>query len=74
MHIIRFYIQNFRGFEKKEIFLNSSFTVAIGDNGMGKSSLLNALQVALGACLQCLPLPVSSFYRRQFKSQEKFVK
>ena len=74
MHISRFYIQNFRGFEKKEIFLNSSFTVAIGDNGMGKSSLLHALQVALGAYLQCLPLPASSFYRRQFKSQEKFVK
>lgn len=74
MHIIRFYIQNFRGFEKKEIFLNSSFTVAIGDNGMGKSSLLHALQVSLGACLQCLPLPASPLYRRQFKRQEKFVK
>jgi len=74
MHISRLYIQNFRGFEKKEIFLNSSFTVAIGDNGMGKSSLLHALQVSLGACLQCLPLPASPLYRRQFKRQEKFVK
>ena len=74
MHISRLYAQNFRGFEKIEIPLNTSFTVAIGDNGMGKSSLLHALQVALGAYLQCLPLPASSVYRRQFKRQEKFVK
>ncbi len=74
MHISRLYAQNFRGFEKIEIPLNPSFTVAIGDNGMGKSSLLHALQVALGAYLQCLPLPASSVYRRQFKRQEKFVK
>jgi len=74
MHISRLYAQNFRGFEKIEIPLNTSFTVAIGDNGMGKSSLLHALQVALGAYLQCLPLPASSVYRRQFKRQEKLVK
>ena len=74
MHISRLYAQNFRGFEKIEIPLNTSFTVAIGDNCMGKSSLLHALQVALGAYLQCLPLPASSVYRRQFKRQEKFVK
>lgn len=54
--------------------MNSSFTVVIGDNGTGKSSLLHALQVALGAYLQCLPLLASPLYRRQFKSQEKFVK
>ena len=74
MHISKLSIRNFRGFEKKEIFLNSSFTVVIGDNGTGKSSLLHALQVALGAYLQCLPLLASPLYRRQFKSQEKFVK
>jgi predicted ATP-binding protein involved in virulence len=74
MYINRIYIQNFRGFEKIEIPLNSGFTVAIGDNGMGKSSLLHALQVALGAYLQCLALPVSSVYRRQFKKQEKFAR
>jgi len=74
MRIDKLYIQNFRGFEYKEITLNSNFTVAIGDNGMGKSTLLYALQVALGAYLQCLPIPASPVYRRQFKKHERFIK
>ncbi|WP_212005489.1 AAA family ATPase [Chitinophaga sp. HK235] len=74
MHINRLLIQNFRGFESLELRLNPKFTVAIGDNGKGKSSLLHALQVSLGAYLQCLPIPASAVYRRQFKPQERFVK
>lgn len=74
MYIRKLYIQNFRGFEKKEFLLNTNFTAAIGDNGMGKSSLLYSLQVALGAYLQCLPIPASPVYRRQFRKHEKFVK
>ncbi len=68
------YIQNFRGFEQKEISFNPGFTVVIGDNSLGKSSLLHALQVALGAYLQCLPIPASAVYRRQFRKQEVFVR
>ncbi|PSL36008.1 AAA family ATPase [Chitinophaga ginsengisoli] len=68
------YIQNFKGFEQKEISFNPGFTVVIGDNSLGKSSLLHALQVALGAYLQCLPIPASAVYRRQFRQQEVFVK
>ncbi|HJT74810.1 MAG TPA: AAA family ATPase, partial [Chitinophaga sp.] len=64
MQINHLYIQNFRGFEKRELSLNPRFTVVIGDNGMGKSSLLHALQVTLGAYLQCLPIPASPVYRR----------
>lgn len=74
MQINHLYIQNFRGFEKRELSLNPRFTVVIGDNGMGKSSLLHALQVTLGAYLQCLPIPASPVYRRQFKKQEVFTK
>lgn len=68
------YIQNFKGFEQKEISFNPGFTVVIGDNSLGKSSLLHALQVTLGAYLQCLPIPASAVYRRQFRRQEVFVK
>ncbi len=74
MHIDRLIIKNFRGIEALDMRLNPRFTVAIGDNGMGKSSILHAVQVALGAYLQCLPIPGSPVYRRQFKSQERFVK
>ncbi|MNI24310.1 hypothetical protein D3C73_779240 [compost metagenome] len=41
---------------------------------MGKSSVLHALQVSLGAFLQCLPIPASPVYRRQFRPQERFVR
>lgn len=37
---------------------------------MGKSSLIHALQAALGAYLQCLPIPASRVYRRQIKPGE----
>ncbi len=49
--------------------------MAIGNNGLGKSTLLNALQVGLGAFLQSMPtLPANYIYRRQFKKGERFVK
>lgn len=74
MHVNNISIQNFRGFEDERFNLNTDFTVVIGDNGVGKSSLLYALQVALGAYFQCLPIPASPVYRRQFKREEKYVK
>lgn len=74
MYITSLYLQNFRGFERENIPLNPRFTVAIGDNGMGKSTLLYGLQVALGAYLQCLPIPSSKVYRRQFKKSERYIK
>lgn len=55
MQIRKLYIKNFRGFEEKEFKLNPSFTVAIGDNGTGKSTLLHAVQVAAGAFFLGLP-------------------
>lgn len=55
MQIRKLYIKNFRGFEEKEFNLNPSFTVAIGDNGTGKSTLLHAVQVAAGAFFLGLP-------------------
>lgn len=74
MYIKEIYLKNFRGFEEKKIPLNPQFTAAIGDNGMGKSTLLYGLQVALGAYLQCLPIPASPVYRRQFKKSERYIK
>lgn len=74
MFIKSIYLKNFRGFEEMTIPLNPQFTVAIGDNGKGKSTILYGLQVALGAYLQCLPIPASPVYRRQFKKSERFIK
>ncbi|GAA4763959.1 MULTISPECIES: AAA family ATPase [Flavobacterium] len=75
MQIKHIHIKNFRGFEDKSFTFKERFTVAIGNNGLGKSTLLNALQVGLGAFLQSMPtLPANYIYRRQFKKGERFVK
>jgi predicted ATP-binding protein involved in virulence len=75
MKINSLYIRNFRGFEEREFELNDHFTVAIGNNGLGKSTLLRALQVSLGAFLQSMPnLPANALYRRQFRPDERLVK
>ena len=51
MRINKVQIVNFRGFEDKEVVFQDNVTVVIGDNTAGKTSLLHALQVALGAYL-----------------------
>ena len=74
MQIKEIYIQNFKGFEKKNFSFNPKFNVAIGNNATGKSTLLHSIQVALGGYLQCLDIPASRNYRRQFKDGEAYVK
>ena len=41
-------ITNFRGIEKKEIKLQPGFNLIIGENGTGKTSILEAMAVGLG--------------------------
>ncbi len=55
MQIDKITIQNFRGFKNEEFFLDPRFTVAIGDNGAGKSSLLYAMQIVTGSFFLGLP-------------------
>jgi predicted ATP-binding protein involved in virulence len=75
MQIIHLHIKNFKGFENKPFKFKERFTVAIGNNGLGKSTLLSALEVGLGAFLQSMPtLPANYIYRRQFKKEERFLK
>ncbi|MBL0385293.1 AAA family ATPase [Tumebacillus sp. ITR2] len=49
MRIERLVLENFRGFERREITFSEQFTVLIGDNGSGKSTILDGLAVALGS-------------------------
>lgn len=70
MYIREIQTYKFRNFENEKFVFKTQFTVVIGDNGMGKSSLIHALQAALGAYLQCLPIPASKVYRRQIKPSE----
>lgn len=51
MKIKQIKIANFRCFEKLEINLKDNYTVLLGINGAGKSSVLDAISIALGSYL-----------------------
>lgn len=52
MRINKLRIKNFKGFEEETFLLNPHFTVFIGDNAKGKTSVLDALAVAAGSFLR----------------------
>lgn len=51
MRIDTLRLRNFRGFEEETFQLNPRFTVFIGDNAKGKTSILEALSIAAGSFL-----------------------
>ena len=51
MRIDRVHIRNFKCFDEKTLELNSRFTLLVGDNGAGKTTMLDALAVAAGVWL-----------------------
>ncbi|MRG91945.1 AAA family ATPase [Polyangium spumosum] len=55
MKIHALHIENFRGFEKLDVTFQPSMTVLIGENGAGKTALLEALAVTLGGLFLGLP-------------------
>ncbi|MFA7236792.1 MAG: AAA family ATPase [Phycisphaeraceae bacterium] len=48
MHIDHLEIENFKKFTRQELDLHRQFTLLVGDNGSGKTSILDALAVAVG--------------------------
>ena len=48
-------MENFRGFERREFQLHPQFNLLIGENGSGKTSLLEAASIAIGAWLLAFP-------------------
>lgn len=49
MRIDSLLLENFKGFNRRELFFHPQFTLIVGENGSGKTSLLDALSVALGS-------------------------
>lgn len=67
-------IVNFKGFQHEKREFKSNLTVVIGNNTAGKTTLLKALQVGLGAYLQCLgKLPSAQQYRRNFSIHDRYM-
>jgi len=61
-------IQNFKGFENKIFEFNPHFNLIVGVNGAGKTSLIDALQVALGGWYNGIKLVTSD--RRDIRKNE----
>ena len=73
MRIQKIKIRNFRGFAEKEVEFNGMLSVIIGDNTAGKTTLLKALQVGLGAYLQSLSIiPGGKPYRCNFSRKDRY--
>lgn len=63
MRIDKIELENFRGFEHFEMNLHPQFTLLVGENGSGKTSVLNGLAVALRYWHLSLDLDESGFSR-----------
>lgn len=75
MRINKLKIRNFKGFENEEITFNGNLTVAIGNNTSGKTTMLHAIQIGLGAYLQSLKsLRGGKAFRRNFTESDRFLR
>lgn len=75
MKINKIEITNFKGFQHESIQFHGNLTVVIGNNTAGKTTLLHAVQVGLGAYLQSLSdLPGGKPYRKNFVESDRFLK
>jgi recombinational DNA repair ATPase RecF len=52
MNLIELVLVNFRRYEKARFKFHSQFTVLIGENGKGKTAILDALAIMLGTYFQ----------------------
>jgi predicted ATP-binding protein involved in virulence len=66
MRIDRLHIENFKKFASQDFELHPNFTLLAGDNGAGKTTVLDALAVALGIWHKAVP---SSGWRNILKEE-----
>lgn len=72
MKISNITIKNFRGFTDNFFEFDPQMNVILGDNTTGKTTLLHAVQIALGAFLQEMTfLPGGNGYARNFKPTDQ---
>lgn len=55
MYFEKVVVQNFRGIENLTLNLKPGINILIGDNGMGKTTALEAMSIALGSFLTGIP-------------------
>ncbi|MEG0261269.1 MAG: AAA family ATPase [Lysinibacillus sp.] len=72
MKIKELELQNFHGFESRHITLSDHFTVLIGNNGTGKTAILDGLAIALGSFLSGFKGVNSRHIRKDEIHQKQF--
>lgn len=70
MKIDRISMRNFKCFEARTLEVGSRFTLIVGDNGTGKTSVLDALAIAAGIWLARLPDDMLVNSRRSILGKE----
>ena len=64
MNLTHVSIKNFKGVKNMELDFAPGVNLLIGDNGVGKTSVLEAIAVGLAGMLKGIPgVPVKTFYR-----------
>ncbi len=70
MRIDRLTVRNFRNFEETTFEFHPQFTVLVGDNGAGKTAVLEALRIGAGAYLLGVPDMSAPSIRREYVRRE----
>ena len=70
MRIDRLTVFNFRNFKENTFEFHRRFTLLVGDNGAGKTAILDALRVGVGAYLLGIPGSQAPSIRRDFVRRE----
>lgn len=66
-------LQNFHGFESKHITFSNHLTVLVGNNGSGKTAILDGLAIALGSFLSGFKGVKSRHIRKDEIHQKQFI-
>lgn len=74
MKIADLYLENFRCFEKIMITFSEDYTVFIGNNGSGKSSILNAVKTVLAGFIEASTRNLSSLTVTSISIKEEDVR
>lgn len=70
MRIDRLSVSNFKKFEARTFELHHQFTLLVGDNGAGKTAVLDALGVGAGAYLLAIPGSRAPSIKREYVRRE----
>ena len=70
MHIDRLTVSNFKKFDEETFEFHRQFTLLVGDNGAGKTAVLDALRVGVGAYLLGIPHSRAPSIKREYVRRE----